>query len=165
MRPEVPMFTIRLVENAAVSNTPLPARLRTIERLDPAAATTTQEIRLTSMNVMGKPVMGINGKPAGENTPLRARIGETQVWNITNEIDFAHPFHIHGFFFQVLSTTRNKMLDPPGPLEWRDTADVPASGKMSLIVRFDDRPGHWMFHCHILDHADAGMMGMVDLVP
>jgi FtsP/CotA-like multicopper oxidase with cupredoxin domain len=36
---------------------------------------------------------------------------------------------------------------------------------MSLVVRFDERAGAWMFHCHTLDHADAGMMGMVDLLP
>jgi len=34
-----------------------------------------------------------------------------------------------------------------------------------ILVRFDERPGMWMFHCHVLDHADAGMMGMVELVP
>jgi FtsP/CotA-like multicopper oxidase with cupredoxin domain len=51
----------------------------------------------------------------------------------------------------------------PGVLEWRDTVDVPVQGTTMLAVKFDERPGMWMFHCHILDHADAGMMGMVDL--
>ena len=85
--------------------------------------------------------------------------------NVTNEIDFAHPFHLHGFFFQVLSLTDASGASLAGPREWLDTADVPAKGKMSLAVRFDDRPGMWMFHCHILDHADAGMMGMLQLGP
>jgi FtsP/CotA-like multicopper oxidase with cupredoxin domain len=34
-----------------------------------------------------------------------------------------------------------------------------------FAVRYDDRPGMWMLHCHILDHADAGMMGMIDVLP
>jgi len=100
-------------------------------------------------------VMGFNGIPAGQGPPLYARVGETQVWNITNDIAFAHPFHIHGFFFQVLY--------PPGPLEWKDTVNVPVNGSVSFIVRYDDRPGMWMFHCHILDHAEGGLMGHVHL--
>jgi FtsP/CotA-like multicopper oxidase with cupredoxin domain len=163
-RPEVTIATIRLAERAPVKNGPLPARLRTIARLEPSGATV-QDLRLTSTLVMGKLVMGINGIPSGEGPPLRARLGETQVWNVTNEVDFAHPFHIHGFFFQVLSTSGVERPLPPEPLEWRDTADVPARGKMRLAVRFDDRPGMWMFHCHILDHADAGMMGELVLDP
>jgi FtsP/CotA-like multicopper oxidase with cupredoxin domain len=38
-------------------------------------------------------------------------------------------------------------------------------GTVRLLVFFDERPGMWMFHCHILDHADAGMMGMISLGP
>jgi FtsP/CotA-like multicopper oxidase with cupredoxin domain len=163
-RPEVEIATLRFVEGGPVVNAPVPERLRTIAPLD-ATGATLEDIHLTSTVVMGKLVMGINGKPADESDPIRAHVGETQVWNITNEIDFAHPFHIHGFFFQVLSTSDGKGPLPAGPLEWRDTADVPAQGKMSLVVRFDERPGMWMFHCHILDHADAGMMGMIMLDP
>ena len=80
-----------------------------------------------------------------------------RVWRtVTNTIDFAHPFHLHGFFFQVLS--------PAGPLEWKDTVNVPVDGSVSFAVRYDDRPGMWMFHCHILDHAEAGMMGTLMLM-
>ena len=164
MRPEVTMLTIRLAEPSPVKNAPLPARLRAIPALDTAGAAV-QDLHLTSSVMMGKLVMGINGKPSGEAPPLYAHLGQTQVWNLTNDIEFAHPFHIHGFFFQVLETSDARGPLPAGPREWRDTADVPAKGKMSLAVRFDDRPGMWMFHCHILDHADAGMMGEVMLQP
>jgi FtsP/CotA-like multicopper oxidase with cupredoxin domain len=164
MRPEVDLFTIRMAEPGPVQNAPLPARLRTIKPLDPAGAVV-QELHLTSNVIDGNLVMGINGIPSGQGPPLYAHLGETQVWNITNDISFAHPFHIHGFFFQVLETSDATGPLPAGPLEWRDTADVPAKGKMRLAVRFDDRPGMWMFHCHILDHADAGMMGEVMLLP
>ena len=34
-----------------------------------------------------------------------------------------------------------------------------------LVVTFDERPGEWMFHCHILDHADGGLMGTVQVGP
>jgi FtsP/CotA-like multicopper oxidase with cupredoxin domain len=165
MRPEVTVFNVRLAERGPVKDAPVPEHLRVITPLDPARATAVQDLHLTSSVVDGNLVMGINGVPSGEGPPLYAQLGQTQVWNITNDIGFAHPFHIHGFFFQVLSTSDEKGPLPAGPLEWRDTADVPAKGKMSLAIRWDDRPGMWMFHCHILDHADAGMMGEVMLQP
>jgi FtsP/CotA-like multicopper oxidase with cupredoxin domain len=63
---------------------------------------------------------------------------------------------MHGFFFQVLTNDGQTPLDP---LEWKDTVNVPVYGTVKVVVRYDDRPGMWMFHCHILDHAEAGMMG------
>jgi FtsP/CotA-like multicopper oxidase with cupredoxin domain len=50
----------------------------------------------------------------------------------------------------------------PAP-QWLDTYDVPQMQTVQFAIKYDDRPGMWMFHCHILDHADAGMMGMIQL--
>jgi FtsP/CotA-like multicopper oxidase with cupredoxin domain len=51
---------------------------------------------------------------------------------------------------------------PVKPLVWKDTVDVPFKSSRRIVVRFDeDRPGAWMFHCHVLDHADGGLMGTV----
>ena len=72
-------------------------------------------------------------------------------------MDWAHPFHLHGFFFQELGPEGAPLPRP----EWRDTVDIPERGERKFAVRYDNRPGMWMFHCHILDHADRGMMGMV----
>ena len=58
---------------------------------------------------------------------------------------------MHGYFFQV--------LDPNRVPKWKDTVNVPTKSELAIAVRFDERPGTWMFHCHILDHAEAGMMG------
>ena len=66
-----------------------------------------------------------------------------------------HPFHLHGFFFQVID---EKGL-PVRPLAWKDTVNIPMKTTARLLVKFDERPGEWMFHCHILDHADGGLMG------
>ena len=62
--------------------------------------------------------------------------------------------HLHGFFFQVLA-------DDGRPGEWKDTVNVAIDQTVRFAVTYEDRPGMWMFHCHILDHAEAGMMGMV----
>ncbi|HEV8548819.1 MAG TPA: multicopper oxidase domain-containing protein, partial [Polyangiaceae bacterium] len=71
-----------------------------------------------------------------------------------------HPFHLHGFFFQPLDTAGN----PVHPLTFKDTIDIPPVTTQKLAVFYDDRPGMWMFHCHILDHAEAGMMGMIHVM-
>jgi len=91
--------------------------------------------------------------------PISAKPGETQVWTIVNKTKWSHPFHLHGFFVQVLDEKGNHIE----PLKWKDTVNVPLEQTVKVVVRYDDRPGAWMFHCHILDHADGGLMGMVDV--
>ncbi len=165
MRPDVDMMTLKFVDGTAGVDSAVPAKLRTIAPLDITSART-QELRLTRATVKGRVVMGINGVPGAMAPPMKIKVGETQIWNVVNDVEFAHPFHLHGFFFQVLSwADAGDKLRPPPPLEWKDTADVPVKGRLTLAVRFEDRPGMWMFHCHILDHAEAGMMGMVQLDP
>jgi len=96
------------------------------------------------------------------NEPLlQARVGETRSYLIVNATDYDHPFHLHGFRFQVLDRAGTR----PDVREWKDTMFLPAHGKARIAVRFDDRPGDWMFHCHILDHAELGMMGVLRVLP
>ena len=54
--------------------------------------------------------------------------------------------------------------EPPPFLSWEDTVDVPARGRVRIAWIADDRPGSWMFHCHILEHHAAGMMAHFDVV-
>ena len=105
--------------------------------------------------------MGINGQPFAAGEMVTARVGETQILEVTNETPFHHPFHLHGFFFQALGPAGGAPL----PVAFKDTIDIPPLGVERLAVHYDARPGMWMFHCHILDHAEAGMMGMIDLRP
>ena len=67
--------------------------------------------------------------------------------------------NLHGYFFQVLDDTG----EPVRPIAWKDTVNIPFDGTARLLVRFDGHPGGWMFHCHILDHAEGGLMGMVNV--
>jgi FtsP/CotA-like multicopper oxidase with cupredoxin domain len=101
----------------------------------------------------------INDVPMAKLKPVQAKIGETQIWTVTNQTKWSHPIHLHGFFFQLIDENGA----PLRPLAWRDTVDVPFEKTVRFIVRYDDRPGTWMFHCHILDHAEGGLMGMVQL--
>ena len=102
---------------------------------------------------------GINDVPCWKSEPVLAKLGETQVWTVENTTPWSHPIHLHGFFFLVLDEND----EPVRPLEWKDTVDVPFKQTRRLLVRFDERPGTWIFHCHILDHAQGGLLSAVHL--
>jgi FtsP/CotA-like multicopper oxidase with cupredoxin domain len=117
--------------------------------------------------VLGLPAMGpdgkseyqVNGVPFWKARPFFAALGEKQIWTVKNDTKFAHPFHLHGFFFLPLDDKGQ----PIRPTAWKDTLNVPIDGTVRFLVLFDERPGMWMFHCHILDHAEGGLMGHVDV--
>jgi FtsP/CotA-like multicopper oxidase with cupredoxin domain len=67
---------------------------------------------------------------------------------------------LHGFFFQVVAMDGA----PTVPKSWADTVNVAAKGRVTIAFRPDDRPGKWMYHCHILEHHAAGMMGHFEVV-
>ncbi|MBD94568.1 MAG: hypothetical protein CL482_09960 [Acidobacteria bacterium] len=63
----------------------------------------------------------------------------------------------------TLDGRKHDQDEPVRPLEWKDTVDIPFERTRRLLVRFEDRPGTWIFHCHILDHAEGGMLSAVQL--
>jgi FtsP/CotA-like multicopper oxidase with cupredoxin domain len=154
-RPREDLLAIDTVDAPPVIPAPIPAELRAIEPIDVAGAT--QKMLAFTIALDGREVvMGFNGVSYAHVQAIEARLGETQVWRIMNNTDFAHPFHLHGYFFQVLDDSRVP--------EWKDTISVPSKSELSIAVKFDERPGMWMYHCHILDHAEAGMMGHLHVI-
>ncbi len=143
------MLAIETVADAPVTPEPIPTELRTIEPIDVTDAK--QRTLDLTIAIASTVEMGVNGVPYWQAKPFEIALGDTEVWRIVNNTDFSHPFHLHGYFFQVLDETRVP--------EWKDTVNVPTKSELTIAVRFDERPGAWMFHCHILDHAEAGMMG------
>ena len=109
----------------------------------------------------GKPEYQINGVPFWKAKPFLATVGQRQIWIVRNDSKYAHPLHLHGFSFLPL----DDKLEPIHPMARKDTINVPIDETVRFLVDFDERPGMWMFHCHILDHADGGMMGHVHLSP
>jgi hypothetical protein len=143
---------------------PAPSSVRrTIEPLPLAGATKVALELALDQPPDAAPEYAIRGQLySTRHKALGARVGETQVWTVTNSTKWSHPLHLHGFFFQVLDDTGA----PVRPLAWKDTVDIPFEKTLRLAVRFDDREGvtgAWMLHCHILDHAEAGLMGVVQV--
>lgn len=138
----------------------IPEHLAEIAPLAPMDAAPQRTVKLGGrMSVSKGVVFSIDGKEHGVADPVQ--VGDLQVWDVSNETPIAHPFHLHGFFFQVLDDNGSR----PEQLSWEDTVNVPAKGTVRIAFKPDDRPGSWMYHCHILEHASAGMMADFQVVP
>lgn len=105
------------------------------------------------------PVFSINGEMFPDITPLAGTLETTEEWSIVNTTKMDHPFHLHGFRFQVVSTDGAA----PNMIAWRDSINIPADTTVKFRVRLEENPGTWMFHCHILEHAERGMMGELEV--
>lgn len=144
------LLALQYAATPAVPPVVLPEVLRPIPALDTAQAVATQVVVMTQGLINGH-VMDMG------RVDLRARVGTTEIWELENIVGMDHPFHLHGFHFQVLD--RNGV--PVRYRSWKDSVNVPKHETVRIIVRFDDFAGKWMFHCHILDHEDQGMMGIL----
>lgn len=101
----------------------------------------------------------INGAAATDHVmePMAVlRRGQSQLLDIRNDTAWPHPLHLHGHAFRVLSRDGT----PSPHREWQDT--VLLSPRERVEVAFvADNPGDWLFHCHVLEHAAGGMMGVL----
>jgi FtsP/CotA-like multicopper oxidase with cupredoxin domain len=89
-------------------------------------------------------------------------LGTYEVWTVINQSNMDHPFHQHVNAAQVLSVSGADASYPPYATmpAWKDVVMVPKNGSIKLLVPVMDYDGMTMFHCHILEHEDIGMMGM-----
>jgi FtsP/CotA-like multicopper oxidase with cupredoxin domain len=149
--------TIR-VGAAAPSRAYVPETLREIVPLVTGPAIPNREVRLGFKMTLRGVDFTINRESHHRADPVR--VGELQVWDIVNATMMDHPFHLHGFFFQVLEVNG----EAPAYLSWEDTINIPPRGRVRIAWMPDDRPGEWMYHCHILEHHASGMMGHFEVV-
>jgi FtsP/CotA-like multicopper oxidase with cupredoxin domain len=132
----------------------IPARLRDIEPLVTGPVTPTREVHLGFKLSARRGVdFVVNEEAHHRDRPVK--VGELQVWDVINDTMMDHPFHLHGFFFQVVDVNG----EPPAFRSWEDTVNVPPKSRVRIAWLPDDRPGEWMYHCHILEHHASGMMG------
>jgi FtsP/CotA-like multicopper oxidase with cupredoxin domain len=141
------------------SRATIPTRLRAIPALATPSTTPTRTVKLGFRPSWRRLFdFVINGERHHQDKPVKA--GELQVWDIVNTTLMDHPFHLHGFFFQVLSVNG----EAPAWRSWEDVVNVPPRATVRIAWVPDDRPGSWMYHCHILEHHAAGMMAHFDVV-
>jgi len=151
-----PLEVFRFAVTTALTTTPkpLPTEFPAIERLPDGPVDF--PIRLNEKLIDGEVMFTINDAVHPAVPVIRVKNGDTRVLEVSNESDMDHPFHLHGFFFQMLA--KNGTPLPPESLANKDTLIVPAKTSFKLVSRFDEL-GSWMYHCHILEHGEHGMMG------
>jgi FtsP/CotA-like multicopper oxidase with cupredoxin domain len=133
---------------------PLPERLATIDRPDRDEAIETREFRLSGMST-------INGESMDmERIDAVVLLDSTEIWEVTNGGGAYHNFHVHLVHFLILDIDGG---EPPEHMRgWKDTVFLPEGSTVRIIARFEEHADPnvpYMFHCHILMHEDAGMMG------
>ena len=132
------------------------------ERLDPATLDIMAERTLTLS--MGQGNGYINGQDFDVNPyTIMSDVDTYEIWTIQNNSGMDHPFHQHVNSAQIISISGGDAgyasLHTSIPA-WKDTVLVPKWGSATMLMPVMDYPGMTMFHCHILEHEDIGMMGM-----
>ena len=162
---------MRISTRNAISreNASPPASLKTVERIPESEAVKTRTFVMDTMGMgmMGGNRLSINGK----KMDLR-RIDETvqhnttEIWEISNRssmmMSMPHSMHLHDVQFNILD--RNGR--PPAEHERgrKDTVLIPPGESVRIIIRFGDYRGIYMYHCHLLEHEDDGMMGQFEVI-
>lgn len=131
----------------------IPETLNQIQRIEPESATVTRPMVLGGMVINGKSM-------DMHRIDEEVRLGDTEIWRIRNQTGRTHPFHVHLVQFLILD--RNGR--PPSKQEsgWKDTVHVKSGETVNVIMEFKqyaDPEIPYMYHCHILEHEDMGMMG------
>jgi FtsP/CotA-like multicopper oxidase with cupredoxin domain len=140
----------------------IPERLSHVRRPDPRNAVRERTFRLaTDMDPVTRTMIRhtINEQAFEMGTiNVRVPFDRTEIWHLSNDDGFAHPIHLHGTHFRVLSRFGGRGTVMPWEDGLKDTVLVHPSETVSIAVRFEAHRGLFLLHCHNLEHEDVGMM-------
>ena len=147
------------VRNAVAGDmVPFSGTLRPADPIPDEVVKKTRRISFGAMG-MGNSEFVIDGRtfdPA--RTDIDARLGTVEDWIVTNDSMMPHPFHVHAWAFQVIERSSGEP-----DIGWRDTVNIPAGESVRIRIPMDRYIGRTVYHCHILDHEDLGMMGVLNV--
>jgi spore coat protein A len=150
------------VARVAPDNSRVPATLRPALTL-PTATVTRQVTLMIDLATGAFTVNGQSFDPARVDFTIKR--GTTEIWEVHNANvtpAIPHNFHMHLVRFTVLS--RNGAAPPATETGWKDTVSLAGGETVRLQTTFTEFTGKYVFHCHMLDHSSAGMMGRMDIV-
>lgn len=146
------------VSAEAVSAPPLRWEAAQVEDLRAVAVDARRELRFEVGMGGGGMRFLIDGREFDpDRVDTEVRMGAVEEWVLRNPSPMDHPFHLHVWPIQVLDKGTGPVSEP----QWRDVINIPAGRAVRVRVRFADFGGRTVYHCHILDHEDQGMMGIV----
>ena len=144
---------------SSVKSIDLPNKITSIPALPEPMQVRHFELNHGMTHAMGMAFL-INGEPySGDLINTQVRLDTVEDWEITNTGVMDHPFHVHVNSFQVISRNGRSESLPA----WRDTVLVRRGETVRIRIRFQDFTGKTVYHCHILDHEDLGMMGIMKI--
>ena len=179
--PELMVFNVQ--NNLSRPDTSsLPLHPRIIKKISERTVKEVRPIVFDEMKMDGMPPMLVlNGKMWHDQVTELPKLGTTEIWQLIDLLPDIHPFHIHLVNFQVLDrtpidmdeyrktgkivATGPVMLPDPNELGWKDVVRVKPRTMTRVIMRFGPYAGHYVYHCHILEHEDMDMMRPFDVVP
>lgn len=162
------IMQINVVPQTANAITTIPSSLTTNVTYSVSQASSTRTIRFTadSLMVMDGPFYfndsTFNMMRIDYEIPLNA----IEIWKLVNETMVGHPFHIHDVQFYLID--RNGSMPSLEESGRKDVVFVPPGDSVMFITKFEDFTDTiipFMYHCHILMHEDAGMMGQFIVKP
>ncbi|MDP9981125.1 FtsP/CotA-like multicopper oxidase with cupredoxin domain [Pseudarthrobacter oxydans] len=102
----------------------------------------------------------INGREYSDaRTDTTVAAGTVEEWTLVNTSPMDHPFHLHVWPMQLINDNGRAA----GPVVMRDVVNVRANGRATVRIAFRDFSGRSVYHCHILDHEDLGMMSVIEV--
>jgi spore coat protein A len=176
------LVEFRVGDKAVADRSALPATLRDVPRIAESAAVKTRRLTLDeSRNLVAESTgMLLNKTPWHAPITEKPVLGTTEIWELVNLTDDAHPIHLHLVRFQILDRRRFdgfqymtqgtlRYLGPPmapeaNEMGWKDTVRVNARTVTRIIVPFVGYAGRYVWHCHILEHEDNEMMRPYEVV-
>lgn len=142
----------------------IPSLLVDVTPIDESEATLTRNLQITAPNMMQNSITGpfvFDGQSFDMNVINQTvQLGDTEIWEIFNMSMVAHPFHIHDVQFYILD--RNGVIPPENERGRKDVVLVKNMETVRFIAKFEDHADDevpYMYHCHMLQHEDEGLMG------
>ena len=137
---------------------PLPTGFASLERLDVSRVAATR--RITFSEQMMQAQFFFNQKSFdAQRVDFSGKRGTLEVWELHNTSDMDHPFHLHSYPFQIID--RNGVPEPYRA--WKDVVNLKKNDLVRIAVPLRDFTGLTVYHCHIVEHEDRGMMGTLEV--
>lgn len=162
MGQQVTLLTLSYKGSRATDAFPATAINPDAERVTGAPVVKTERLALSMGQGRGY-INGITFAGMDSTCEIHSMLGTWEIWEIVNQSMMDHPFHQHVNPCQVLSVSGGDSASTAlyaGIPAWKDTVLVPKMGSVRILVPVMDYDGMSMFHCHIVEHEDIGMMGL-----
>jgi len=149
------------IEFNSATKSVTPQELLPLSKISKIDKRRTITIEGSGMGMMGgmkhEAAFTFDGKPFDpKRIDQSVKFNTTEEWTLINPSSMDHPFHLQAWPFQVANDGSGNFLDG-----WHDTVNLPSGKTVKIRIPFVDISGTTVYHCHILDHEDAGMMGIV----